>query len=94
MGRVTLVNDTLDLLVFEDRDSRLAITQESQAKDGNWRPFEYLPSSWYGNNYHRVFLFPGQFGEFSAPRYQATIPTKLRFAMVLADGSQLNLKLW
>ena len=87
--RVTLVNDTQDLLAFEASDSRLAITQESQDTDGNWKPVEYLPSSWCGNSYHRVFLLSGHFWEFSAPRYQGTVPTKLRFAMVLADGSQL-----
>jgi hypothetical protein len=88
--RVTLVNQTRDLLAFPASDSRLAIVQEAQDSAGTWKPIEYLPSSWCGNSHHRVFLAPNHFWTFPAPRYQGTILTKLRFAMVLADGSQLH----
>ena len=88
--RVTLINNTQDLLTFAASDSRLAIVQEAQDTDGNWKPVEYLPSSGCGNSYHRVFLAPNHFWAFAAPRYKGTIPTKLRFAMALADGSQLH----
>jgi len=88
--RVSLVNNTQDLLAFAASDSRLAITQEAQDTDGNWKPIEYLPSSDCGNSCHRVFLGPDQFWAFAAPRYKGSIPTKLRFAMVLEDGCQLH----
>ncbi len=88
--RVSLVNNTQDLLAFSASDSRLPITQEAQDIDGNWKPVEYLRSSDCGNSYHRVFLGPDQFWAFSAPRYKGTIPTKLRFAIVLEDGSELH----
>ncbi len=88
--RVTLVNQTQDLLAFNASDSRLAIVQEALDPDGTWKPIESLPSSDCGNSYHRVFLAPDQFWAFSAPRYKGTHPTKLRFTMTLADGSQLH----
>lgn len=87
--RVTLINNSRELLAFSASDSRLAVVQEAQDTDGKWKPLEYLPSSDCGNSYHRVFLGPGMFWAFAAPRYKGTVPTKLRFAVVLADGSQL-----
>ena len=88
--RVTLVNNTQDLLAFDASDSRLAIVQEAQDTDGNWKPVEYLEASDCGNSYHRVFLASNHFWAFAAPRYTGIIPTKLRFAMALADGSRLH----
>lgn len=88
--RVTLVNQSQDLLAFAASDSRVAIIQEAQDADGTWKPIEYLPSSDCGNSYHRVFLAPDQFWAFSAPRYKGTILTKFRFTMALADGSLLH----
>ena len=87
--RVVLVNQTKDLLAFAASDSRLSIVQEAQDTDGTWKPIDYLPASHCGNSFHRVFLPPNHFWAFSAPRYKGAIPTKLRFAMTLADGSQL-----
>jgi hypothetical protein len=87
--RLALVNRTDELLAFDASDSRLAIVQEAQATDGKWKPIEYLPASDCGNSYHRVFLPPDHFWAFSAPRYKGTLATKLRFAMTMADGSQL-----
>ena len=87
--RVVLVNQTPDLLTFRASDSHLPIIQEAQDADGAWKPVEYLPSSWCGNSYHRVFLKPAHFWAFAAPRYKGTLKTKLRFSMKLGDGSQL-----
>jgi hypothetical protein len=88
--RVTLVNQTDDLLAFAACDSRLAIVQEAQAANGIWKPVDELPKTHCGNSYHRVFLPPNRFWAFPAPRYAGTIPTKLRFSMQLADGSRLH----
>ncbi len=87
--RVSLVNQTDKLLAFAACDSGLAIVQEAQDTDGIWKPIETLPASHCGNSYHRVFLAQNHFWAFSAPRYKGTIPTKLRFAMTLTDGSKL-----
>lgn len=87
--RVTLVNYTKELLSFDAVDSRLGIVQQAQDADGAWRPVEYLPMSDCGNSYHRLFLAPNYFWAFAAPRYQGTMPTKLRFALKLADGATL-----
>jgi hypothetical protein len=88
--RVVLVNQTEDMLAFSASDSRLEIVQEARDPNGDWRAIEYLPSSWCGNSFHRVFLLPNYFWEFAAPRYQGPFSTQLRFRMKLADGSLLH----
>lgn len=88
--RLTVVNQTHDLLAFAACDSYLAITQEAQDVDGNWKPLDKLPNSDCGNSYHRVFLSPNNFWAIAAPRYKGPIATKLRFTMQLADGSSLH----
>jgi hypothetical protein len=79
--RLLLINRTRSELVLAASDSRIAIVQEALDEKGQWRPVEYLPSSWCGNSYHRVFLPAGHYWEFSAPRYSGTIKTKLRFVL-------------
>jgi len=79
--RLALVNGTKDVIVFNASDSRLSIIQEAKDESGNWRPIEYLPSSWCGNSYHRVFLGPGEYWTFPAPRYEGTFKTTLRFRL-------------
>jgi hypothetical protein len=53
--RLLLVNRTKVEAEFPASDSRLSIIQEAQDSEGNWKAIEYLPSSWCGNSYHRVF---------------------------------------
>lgn len=88
--RLLLVNQTNEVLAFQASDSRLSIVQEAKDQDGNWKPIEYLPSSWCGNSFHRVFLKPNYFWEFPAPRYQGSMKTKLRYTLRLADGSEIH----
>lgn len=88
--RLTVVNQTHDLLAFAACDSYLPITQEAQDVDGSWKPLDKLPESDCGNSYHRVFLSPNYFWAIAAPRYKGPVATKLRFTMQLADGSSLH----
>lgn len=80
--RLVLVNATKDIIAFNACDSRLNIVQEAKNESGNWEPIEYLPDSWCGNSYHRVFLGPGEYWAFPSPRYNGTFPTTLRFRLM------------
>ena len=77
--RVVLVNATNGTVGFPASDSRLYIVQEALDGRGEWKPIEYLPSSWCGNSYHTVFLGPNEYWEFAAARYTGKIKTRLRF---------------
>ena len=79
--RLLLVNRTKTEVALRACDSRLSIIQEAMDTDGRWRPIEYLPSSWCGNSYHRVFLPRNAFWEFAAPCYSGGYKTKLRFVL-------------
>ena len=78
---VLLVNMTNQMVDFPAQDSRLYITQEALDTDGKWKPVEYLPSSWCGNSYHRVFLGPRQYWSFAAARFTGRIKTRFRFRL-------------
>lgn len=88
--RLALVNRTRETLAFQASDSRLPIIQEAIDPHGSWKPIEYLPQSDCGNSHHRVFLSPGAFWAFPAPRYNGAVKTQLRFTLTLADGSLLH----
>lgn len=79
--KLLLVNSTNKIAEFSASDSRLYIVQEALDTDGKWKPVEYLPSSWCGNSYHRVYLGANQYWEFSAARFTGEIKTKLRFRL-------------
>ena len=79
--RVVLANATKDQLILNAADSRLRIVREALDSEGKWKPIEYLPSSWCGNSYHRVFLPPGQYWSFTAPTYSGSLPTMMRFVL-------------
>jgi hypothetical protein len=80
--RVVLVNRTGKEIPFPASDSRLSIIQEARDAGGEWKPVEYLPSSWCGNSHHNVFLPEGHYWEFAAPAYTGAIKTKLRFVLL------------
>src|SRR4029079_11871070 len=62
------------------------IVREALDAHGNWKPVEYLPSSWCGNSYHRVFLPAGQLWTFRAPVYDGDFATTMRFALRPKSG--------
>jgi len=76
-----LINATNKPVAFPAQDSRLPIIQEAKDKSGQWRPIEYLASSWCGNSYHRIFLGSNQYWSFDVPRYAGKFKTKLRFKL-------------
>ena len=79
--KLHLINATRKKIAFEAQDSRLAIIQEALDENGEWKPVEYLPSSWCGNSYHQVFLGPNEYWSFAVPRYAGSFKTKLRFKL-------------
>lgn len=73
---------------FEASDSRLSIVAEAFYK-GSWNPIEYLPSSWCGNSYHKVYLKNNEYWEFNVPRYLGQTKVKLRYRLDAGQGSML-----
>lgn len=87
---VRLVNGGRRRLSLDAMDSRLSIIQEALMSDGNWKPVEYLPSSWCGNSYHHVYLPASHYWEFIAPRYTGTIPCQIRFALQIDQNTVIH----
>ncbi|HVK83384.1 MAG TPA: hypothetical protein VM513_04705 [Kofleriaceae bacterium] len=83
--RVVVVNDSLMPVPFQAQDSRLEILHEAKDEHGDWKPIEFLPSSWCGNSYHTLTLPAGRHWEFTAPHYTGTYATKLRVKVVAGD---------
>ena len=81
-----LANDTGRRIAFPASDSRLSIVREALDPEGVWKPVEYLPSSWCGNSYHRVFLTDGKIWSFVAPVYRGSFETRMRFRLRAEDG--------
>ena len=79
--KVLLVNATSEVVSFPAQDSRLNIVQEALDRKGSWKPVEYLPSSWCGNSYHKVFLGKREYWEFAAAKYNGKFKTRLRFKL-------------
>ncbi len=88
--RVFLLNGTDAPAEFAASDSRLSIVQEARDSEGVWKPIEYLPSSWCGNSYHKVFLAPGTCWEFAAPRFDGAFETELRFRLEREAGDLVS----
>ena len=88
--KLLLVNATNEQAAFSASDSRLSIVQEALDRDGKWKPVEYLPSSWCGNSYHRIFLGAGEYWEFAAARFTGEFRTKLRFRLDEQKSSTAN----
>ena len=78
--RLLLVNRTAKEVSLPASDSRLPIICEARDQDGEWKPIEYLPSSWCGNSHHSAYLPSGHYWEFSVPVYSGSFKTKLRYA--------------
>jgi hypothetical protein len=79
--RVMLANTSRKTASFEASDSRLNIVREALDRQGQWRAVEYLPQSWCGNSYHRLFLPSGRYWSFVAPEFRGTFRTKMRFVL-------------
>ncbi|MEM6686567.1 MAG: WG repeat-containing protein, partial [Bacteroidota bacterium] len=75
-------NTTKDSIFFNAQDSRLYMNIQAKDEDGTWKDIEYIPSSWCGNSYHNVFLAKNSFWEFTIPKYEGAIATKLRVKLL------------
>jgi hypothetical protein len=78
-----LGNKTDTTLKLEASDSRLYIVAEAFYKN-EWKPIEYLPSSWCGNSYHNVYLKTYQFWNFVIPKFTGKIKTKIRYRLLIS----------
>jgi hypothetical protein len=81
-----LANGTNETVELAACDSRIPMIAEAYV-NGHWQPIEYLPSSWCGNSYHRVYLKPNQYWEFTVPRYNGKIKTRVRYRLALPNGT-------
>lgn len=73
-------NNSDSTIALLSSDSRLYVVAEVYYKN-KWHPIEYLPSSWCGNSYHRVYLRQKEYWEFKVPKFSGKIKTKLRYSL-------------
>ena len=91
---VYLYNTTNDTIVFNAQDSRLYMKVQAKTIKGEWKDIEYLPSSWCGNSYHTLQLYPSYFWKFVTPIYDGSIKTKLRIELKYVDHKDKNPDIW
>lgn len=72
-------------IVLTASDSRLSVVAEVYY-EGKWQAIEYLPSSWCGNSYHRVYLASNHYWSFLVPKFTGSITTQLRYTLQLRQG--------
>jgi hypothetical protein len=87
---IRLVNNGRERLVLPASDSRLRLFQEARDADGEWKPLEFFPRSWCGNSGHHVYLEPGYYFSFIAPKYSGPFKTRLRFSLVAATAERVR----
>jgi hypothetical protein len=83
-----IINNSDSLVKLDASDSRLSVIAQAYI-DNKWQDIEYLPSSWCGNSYHTVYLKKRQYWEFTVPKYNGKIKTKLRYVLSLDNGKKL-----
>lgn len=86
--KLYIANKTDTIVRLEASDSRLSVIAEVFFQ-GEWKPIEYLPSSWCGNSYHDVYLKQNEYWEFDIPKFSGKIKTKLRYKLILGKGDYL-----
>ena len=82
--KVFIINKSDSMKELPAQDSRLYLKRQAFFNN-QWRDVEYLPSSWCGNSYHKVFIEPNEYWEFSAPCLKGKIATKFRFELFVND---------
>ncbi len=83
---VLLVNNTEDAQCIPTQDYRLYMVQEAKDRKGKWRPIEALGMAGCNLSFFNVLLNPMTYWTFTAPRYQGSFETKLRFRLALSRG--------
>jgi hypothetical protein len=85
---VLIINATNKTTAFDAQDSRLNMVCQAYYK-GSWVDLEYLPSSWCGNSYHKIYLDKEHYWRFTAPCYTGSTPAKLRFQLTISEGKHV-----
>lgn len=80
--KLYIANKTDTIVRLDASDSRLSVIAEVFYQ-GEWKPIEYLPSSWCGNSYHDVYLKQNEYWEFDIPKFTGKLRTKLRYKLIL-----------
>lgn len=80
-----MVNKSDTTIKLNASDSRLPVIAEVFYK-GRWKPIEYLPASFCGNSYHRVYLKQNEYWEFVVPKFSGKIKTRLRYRLMTDQG--------
>lgn len=70
-------SDTTEISV---QDNRLYLVAQAQNEKGEWQDIEYAPSSWCGNSYYRIRLYPDEYWQLPIVIYQGDRKTLLRLA--------------
>ncbi|MGY6647909.1 hypothetical protein [Wenyingzhuangia sp. IMCC45574] len=78
--KIYIINKTDSIITLPAQDSRLYLKRQVFYKN-KWQDIEYLPSSWCGNSYHRVFIKPKEYWDFTAPCLIGKIKGKFRFKL-------------
>lgn len=84
--KLFIVNRSKTTKQFHASDSRLKAVAQAYI-DHKWQAIEYLPSSWCGNSFHRVFLQANEYWELSVPLFEGEIATKVRYQLEKEDGT-------
>jgi hypothetical protein len=79
--KVYIANTSKHNIEFDAQDSRLYMKSQAQDSTGQWRDIEYLPSSWCGNSYHKLILKQENYWEFTVPKYDGDMKTKVRISL-------------
>jgi hypothetical protein len=86
--KLYIANKSDTIVKLDASDSRLYVIAEIIDK-GEWKPIEYLPSSWCGNSYHDVFLKQNEYWEFIVPKFSGKIKTKLRYRLMVGKDKYI-----
>lgn len=80
-----LMNTRHEALQLNAQDSRLNLLAEAWV-DGKWQLIEYMPKVTCGNSKHKVYLPSGYYWQFTVPRYEGAIATRIRYRLALPNG--------
>lgn len=85
---VWVVNKTDSVISLSAQDSRIDMIRQV-FYNGFWQDIEYLPSSWCGNSYHKVYINPNEYWDFVAPCMEGSTEGNFRFTLYLDEDTVL-----
>lgn len=87
---VYVINTARDTIFFQAQDSRLYMIVQAMNRIGEWKSIEYLPNSWCGNSYHKLYLPSGAYWNFEIPVFKGRYKTKLRISLSYRESPDGN----